>query len=126
MVFGLNIERSNVRFVLHAVIPRCLADYMHESGRAGRDGNLAHSVIFFHGRDPIAWDRLLTYDHQTNNTLDELEARRNDLRSLGMYCTNKFDCLRKLQAQQFGETFDSAKCGFNGFERCGNYGNYGH
>src|SRR5204862_2085486 len=59
VAFGMGIDRSNVRFVVHASAPRSPEHYQQESGRAGRDGLSAECVLLYSGADFLRWRRML-------------------------------------------------------------------
>ena len=59
VAFGMGIDRSNVRFVLHAAMPKSVEHYQQESGRAGRDGLEAECVLLFGGGDFMTWKRII-------------------------------------------------------------------
>lgn len=120
LAFGMGIDKPNVRYVIHVCMPKSLDDYMQESGRAGKDGNVAHSVIFYYGGDLLARWKMIRKDHPITGTPEELEATVGELILLANYCNNKYDCLRQIQAEYFGETFDPARCGRDGYEKCEN------
>src|SRR3954454_10775435 len=59
IAFGMGIDKSNVRYVIHAGMPKSLENYQQESGRAGRDGVEAECLLVYFGRDLMNWKRLI-------------------------------------------------------------------
>lgn len=59
IAFGMGIDKSNVRYVIHSGMPKSLENYQQESGRAGRDGVEAECWLLFSGRDVMTWKHLL-------------------------------------------------------------------
>ena len=101
--FGMGIDKSNVRYVLHYNMPQSLEYYYQEAGRAGRDGEEAECVLFFSKQDIMINKRLLQY--KTTSVNDPLKMA-NDQRKLNQminYCeTDK--CLRQFILSYFGDT----------------------
>lgn len=104
--FGMGIDKSNVRYVLHYNMPQSLEYYYQEAGRAGRDGDEAECVLFFSKQDIMINKRLL--DHKVsaaNAAVDDSELRANDQRKLNQmirYCETD-QCLREYILRYFGD-----------------------
>lgn len=104
--FGMGIDKSNVRYVLHYNMPQSLEYYYQEAGRAGRDGEEAECVLFFSKQDIMINKRLL--DHKVsaaNAAVDDSELRANDQRKLNQmirYCETD-QCLREYVLRYFGD-----------------------
>lgn len=104
VAFGMGIDRSNVRYVVHANAPRSLEHYQQEAGRAGRDGLEAECVLFHAASDFITWKRLL----EANGELTE--SARSHLRDMERYAAQT-RCRHEVLCQYFGETYESEGCG---------------
>lgn len=115
--FGMGIDKSNVRYVIHYNMPQSMENYYQEAGRAGRDGGESQCILLFSAQDVII-DKFLLDSKEFEGVEDEDRSviRERDLHRLHtmeMYCKTT-ECLRNYILSYFGE-----KTG----EPCGNCGN---
>ena len=104
--FGMGIDKSNVRYVLHYNMPQSLEYYYQEAGRAGRDGEEAECVLFFSKQDIMINKFLLQNKALAGDVASDMQKTANDQRKLQQminYCeTDK--CLREFILSYFGDT----------------------
>ncbi|MEZ5290696.1 MAG: DNA helicase RecQ [Vicinamibacterales bacterium] len=104
VAFGMGIDRSDVRFVVHAGAPQSLEHYQQESGRAGRDGLEAECVLIVSGADFLKWRTLLEKNGEWN------DQRRSLLRDIERYASG-VGCRHRHLLAHFGERYPKDECG---------------
>lgn len=104
VAFGMGIDRSNVRFVVHASAPRSPEHYQQEAGRAGRDGLPAECVLLYSGADFVRWRQML----ESNG--EYTESSRLLLRDMERYAAGT-RCRHQALVEYFGEGWSRDGCG---------------
>lgn len=114
VAFGMGIDRSNVRLVLHTSLPKSLEAYQQETGRAGRDGLAAECVLLYSSADVFSWESLV------RKSIDESELERDEAERLLASTVEHLHAMRRYAqaarcrhatlSEYFGQPYEQANC----------------
>jgi ATP-dependent DNA helicase RecQ len=111
VAFGMGIDRSDIRCVIHAAIPKSIEAYQQETGRAGRDSLPAECVLFYSAADVIRWQNLIERSAEESAASPEVaESGKLLLEEMRCFAT-VVRCRHAALSAYFGETYQGANCG---------------
>lgn len=115
VAFGMGIDRSNVRLVVHATMPKSIEAYQQETGRAGRDGEPAECLLLYSPSDAGRWERLIGFGAEESGAdpAGQLKLIR-EMRSL----IAAMDCRHRALSQHFGQELDIGEDGCGACDVC--------
>ncbi|MDP8258449.1 MAG: DNA helicase RecQ [Candidatus Aadella gelida] len=103
VAFGMGIDRSNIRFILHATMPKSIEHYHQETGRAGRDGLESACYMLYGGMDYRTWSYFIEKVSEQEIPMDKLKAIYN-------FCS-RAQCRHKVLVNYFGQKYEKENCG---------------
>lgn len=110
VAFGMGIDRSNVRFVLHTAMPKSLEHYQQETGRAGRDGLEAECVLLYSGGDFLTFKSILEKSAAEPGVDGSfLSGVLKHLQDMDRYCRGSI-CRHRQLVHYFGQTYSADNC----------------
>ncbi|MDH4203579.1 MAG: DNA helicase RecQ [Phycisphaerae bacterium] len=104
IAFGMGIDKSNVRYVIHTGMPKSLEHYQQESGRAGRDRLEAECCMFYSGADYGIWKFLMK-----DMPAEAYDIALNKLNDMYAFCTSA-SCRHETIVRYFGQTLEKENC----------------
>ena len=110
VAFGMGIDRSNVRCVIHAAMPKSLEHYQQETGRAGRDGLEAECVLFYAPSDYRRWEYMLRKSASEGEQPLEVAAAQTQLLEQMQRFASSGQCRHKELSQYFGQKYEQPSC----------------
>jgi ATP-dependent DNA helicase RecQ len=110
VAFGMGIDRSNIRFIIHASMPKSVEHYQQETGRAGRDGLEAECVLLHSGADFLSWKSILEKSALENEVgPDFLPNALKHVEDMDRYARGAV-CRHRALVNYFGQKYDEPAC----------------
>jgi ATP-dependent DNA helicase RecQ len=111
VAFGMGIDRSNVRCVIHAAMPKSVEHYQQETGRAGRDGLEAECVLFYSAAAAMRWESLIRRSAEDAREPEErIHASLQQLEQMQRFCS-RLRCRHRALSEYFGQPYEPPDCG---------------
>jgi len=111
VAFGMGIDRSDVRCVVHAAMPKSVEHYQQETGRAGRDGLEAECVLLYSAADALRWESLIQKSaRDAKEPAEVIAAARGLLEHMRRFCAG-VHCRHRRLSEYFGQRYSKPTCG---------------
>ena len=110
VAFGMGIDRSDVRCVIHAAMPKSIEHYQQETGRAGRDGLEAECVLLYSAADVVRWESLIEKSALDAKEPAEVIAASRDLLEHMRHLCGTIHCRHKKLSEYFGQPYSTSSC----------------
>jgi len=115
VAFGMGIDRSDVRLVLHTSLPKSLEAYQQETGRAGRDGLAAECVLLYSSADVFSWEALVRKSAEESDLEPDEAARLVAAQGEHLHAMRRYAqaarCRHAALSEYFGQDYAPAACG---------------
>ncbi|HZD41047.1 MAG TPA: RecQ family ATP-dependent DNA helicase, partial [Terriglobales bacterium] len=110
VAFGMGIDRSDVRCVIHAAMPKSIEHYQQETGRAGRDGLEAECVLLYSAADAMRWESLVERGATESAVAPEIMAASRELLNHVRRLCSGVDCRHRKLSEYFGQAYSKTNC----------------
>jgi ATP-dependent DNA helicase RecQ len=110
VAFGMGIDRSDVRCVIHAAMPKSIEHYQQETGRAGRDGLEAECVLLYSAADVLRWESLIEKSASEAERAPEIFAASRDLLEHMRRLCSGVHCRHRKLSEYFGQEYTKPSC----------------